>query len=201
MLSSTVLALLLEGAAATAARPAPPRPGLSWADADSLAAAFAKVEKVYKASRRAPAGSLVVTESQLNSYLNLTLAPKIPPGVSDVQITLAGDGLAARAKVDLDRVPLKRPTEGAWSLYRLLSGTVPVELAGALQSRDGVGTIELRSVRLGGWAVPSMLVAQLVSSSTRTAESPTGFDINAPFRLPYAMKRVRFEAGRAVVDF
>lgn len=197
------LALLLAGPLQAAApeRPAPSRPGLSWADADALAQALAEVQGSFGAGKPAANRSLVVTESQLNSYLNLTLGPKIPAGVSDVVVELAGDGLVARAKVDLDRVPLKRPTGGAWSLYSLLTGVVPVEIQGRLEGRDGLGTIDLKEARLGGWTVPASLVAQLVSSSTRSTANPQGFDIRAPFRLPYAMKRVRLELGRAVVDF
>ncbi len=110
---------------AVANRPPPPRPGLSWAEADVLAQALEEVEAAFKAGKPVTKLSLVVTEAQLNSYLNLTLGPNMPPGVSDVAVQLADNGLVVRAKVDLDRVPLKRPTGGAWSLYSLLSGVVP----------------------------------------------------------------------------
>jgi hypothetical protein len=186
---------------AAANRPAPPRPGLSWAEADVLARVLEEVQAASKAGQPARRQSLVVTESQLNSYLNLTLGPNMPTGLSEVAVQLADNGLLARAKVDLDRVPLKRPTDGAWSLYSLLSGVVPVEISGRLEARDGMGTIDLKEARLGGWPVPASLVGQLVSSSTRSAANPQGFDIRAPFRLPYAMRRIRFELGRAVVDF
>jgi hypothetical protein len=197
------LALLFAGAVQATApgRPAPPRPGLSWAEADVLAQALADVERSVKAGQPAKRRSLVVTESQLNSYLNLTLASKMPPGLSEVVVRLASDGLLARANVDLDRVPIKRPTDGSLSLYSMLSGVVPVEISGRLEGRDGMGTIDLEQARLGGWSVPASVVAQLVSSSTRSAAKPQGLDIRAPFRLPYAMKRVRLEPGRAVVEF
>jgi len=203
MTGSLFLAVLLAAPVqpAVANRPAPPRPGLSWAEADVLAQALEEVEAALKAGTPAKKQSLVVTEGQLNSYLNLTLGPKMPTGLSEVAVQLADNGLVARAKVDLDRVPLKRPTGGAWSLYSLLSGVVPVEISGRLQARDGMGTIDLKEARLGGWPVPASLVGQLVSSSTRSAANPQGFDIQAPFPLPYAMRRIRFEAGRAVVDF
>jgi len=203
ILGTWALVLLLAGPAQASPpeRPAPARPGLSWADADALARALGDVEKSFKAGKPAKGRRLVVTESQLNSYLNLTLAPKMPPGLSDVVVQLGGGGLVARATVDLDRVPLKRPTDGAWSLYSLLTGVVPVEIRGRLESVDGVGTLDLEEARLGGWPVPAALVAQVVSSSTRSASSPQGFDIRAPFRLPYAARRVQFEPGRAVVDF
>ena len=203
MKEGLLLALFLAGPLQPAVgnRPAPTRPGLSWADADVLAKVLEEVEATFKAGKPARPQTVVVTEGQLNSYLNLTLGPNLPPGLSDLALQLADHGLVARARVDLDRVPLKRPNDGAWSLYNLLSGVVPIEISGRLEGRDGMGTIELKEARLGGWPVPATLVSQLVSSSTRNAANPQGFDIGAPFRLPYAMKRIRFEPGRAVVDF
>jgi hypothetical protein len=200
------LALLLvvpaqSGPASIAQRPAPSRPGLSWDDADALAVAFEQVENRFKAGKPSRKEPLVVSEGQVNSYLNLTLGPKIPPGVTDLAVQLNGEALVVRAKVDLDRVPLKRPTDSGFSLLSLVTGVVPVELAGRLQSQEGQGTIQLTEARLSGISVPIALVAQLVSTSTRGPSLPQGFDINAPFRLPYAMKRVRFELGKAVVDF
>jgi hypothetical protein len=182
-------------------RPAPSRPGLSWDDADALAVAFEQVERRFKAGKPPRKESLVVSEGQVNSYLNLTLGPRIPPGVTDLVVQMNGDLLVVRAKVDLDRVPLKRSTDGGFSLLSLLTGVVPVELSGRLKSQEGQGTIELTEARLSGISVPIALVAQLIGTSTRSPALPQGFDINAPFRLPYAMKRVRFETGKAVVDF
>jgi hypothetical protein len=202
--SVLVLLLALAGQsvpAPVAPRPAPSRPGLSWEDADTLAVAFEQVERRFKAGKPPRKESLAVSERQLNSYLNLTLGPRIPPGVTDLVVQLNGDLMVVRAKVDLDRVPLKRSTDGAFSLLSLVTGVVPVELSGRLKSQDGLGTIELTEARLSGVSVPIALVAQLISTSTRSPAMPQGFDINAPFRLPYAMKRVRFETGKAIVDF
>src|SRR5467141_419076 len=164
MMGPLVLALLFAGPVqpAVATRPAPPRPGLSWAEADVLAQALEEVQAAFKAGTPVKKQGLVVTETQLNSYLNLTLGPNMPPGLSDLAVQIADNGLLARARVDLDRVPLKRPTGGAWSLYSLLSGVVPVEISGRLEARDGLGTIDLKEARLGGWPVPASLVGQLV---------------------------------------
>ena len=64
---------------AVANRPPPPRPGLSWAEADVLAQALEEVAAAFKAGKPVTKQSLVVTEAQLNSYLNLTLGPNMPP--------------------------------------------------------------------------------------------------------------------------
>ena len=55
---------------------------------------------------------------------------------------------------------------------------------------------------LAGLAVaPLSVLAQIVSTSTRNSQNPSGFDINAPFKLPYAVRSVRFEPGKAFLEF
>jgi hypothetical protein len=70
-----------------------------------------------------------------------------------------------------------------------------------MPNKDGFGQIEVDELRLGAVALPMSMLEQIVASSTRTPENPQGFDIHSPFRLPYALKRVRLEPGRAVLDF
>jgi len=179
--------------------PAPP--GLSWADSDQLATTLARVDRRLRAGRPAADGTLVVTERQLNSYVNLALGPKVPAGVSELRLSLVPDGLGASAMLDLDQVKGKVPGGAATGVLALLGGTVPVELRGRLATADGTGRIEVREASVGGVTLPPALVAQLVSMSTRSATRPQGFDLQAPFPLPWRARQVRFEAGRALVDF
>jgi hypothetical protein len=68
--SALSLALLLLGPQApppAEIRPAPPRAGLSWADADSLARKIQEVEDLLRAGKRVPKQTVQVTEAQLNS--------------------------------------------------------------------------------------------------------------------------------------
>jgi hypothetical protein len=215
------LVLLAAQAAAPAAKPAPAPapakpvvatapgqpvrppapPGLSWADSDQLATTLARVDRRLRSGRPAADGTLVVTERQLNSYVNLALGPKVPAGVSELRLSLVPDGLGASAMLDLDEVKGKVPAGAATGVLALLSGTVPVELRGRLSTVEGTGRIEVREASVGGVTLPPALVAQLVSMSTRSATRPQGFDLQAPFPLPWKARRVRFEAGRALVDF
>jgi hypothetical protein len=66
---------------------------------------------------------------------------------------------------------------------------------------NGTGRIEVREASVGGVSLPPALVAQLVAMSTRSATRPQGFDLQTPFPLPWKARQVRFEAGRALVDF
>jgi hypothetical protein len=189
--------------ARVAAQPVrPPAPdGLSWDESDQLSTTVARIERRLRSGRPAASETLVVTERQLNSFVNLALGPKIPAALSDLRLSLLPGGLAARAMLDLDRVKGKVPNGAASGILALLSGTVPVELRGRLAAANGTGRIEVQEASVGGVGLPASLVAQLVAMSTRTEKQPDGFDIQAPFELPWKARQVRFEAGRALVDF
>ncbi len=179
-------------------RPAPARPGLSWADADALAR---KLDGLVRHPPGTPlAGGIVVTQGELNSYLNLSLGPQMPQGLADVDVSMEPDALGARAIVDLDQLKDRLPPMGAFNPISYLGGRVPVELHGRVQTANGVGSIAWDRVRLGGYSLPVSVLAQIVSQATKTRANPQGVDIQAPFPLPYAIKRVRIEQGRALLE-
>lgn len=198
------LTLLLSAQAAeppSAARPAPSRPGLSWEQADSVVRMLSRVSRRVRSGRPASTGTIVVSQGELNSFVNLTLAEQIPPEVSDLEFQLEQDQLAARAALNLDLLRTKLPDEGPALMLSMLSGTVPVELEGRIESAEGLARIELQKVLIGGINLPPSLLVQIVSMATRNAEQPGGLDIGAPVALPWTARSIRLEAGRALFDF
>jgi hypothetical protein len=180
----------------------PPAPaGLSWEDADWVSETVGRLEKRLGAGKPASRETIVVTERQLNSWVNLSLAEKIPEGLSGFELGLLKDRLLARGTLDLDRLKSKIPQGVGTGLLAFLSGSVPVELRGRFSSADGTGKIELEEVLVAGISLPPAVVGQIVSQSTRSAKRPQGFDILSPFPLPFTARRVRLEPGRALVDF
>ena len=198
-----LVALLLGQAAPPKGDPVrPPAPaGLSWEDADWVAETLARIERRLGAGKPASRQTIVVTERQLNSWVNLSLAAKIPPGLSGFELGLQKDRLVARGMLDLDRVKSKVPPGAGAGLLAFLSGSVPVELRGRFSSAEGSGKVEVEEALVAGISLPPALVAQIVSQSTRSAKRPQGFDILSPFALPFTARRVRLEPGRALVDF
>ena len=178
-------------------RPAPA--GLSWEDADWVAETVARIERRLRAGKPASRQTIVVTERQLNSWVNLSLASKMPQALSGFELGLQKDRVVARGTLDLDQVKSKMP-QGA-GLLAFLSGAVPVELRGRFSSAEGSGKVEVEEALVAGISLPPALVAQIVSQSTRSAKRPQGFDILSPFALPFTARRVRLEPGRALVDF
>jgi hypothetical protein len=180
----------------------PPAPaGLSWEDADWVAETVARVERRLVAGKPASRQAIVVTQRQLNSWVNLTLASKIPEGVSGLELGLEKDRLVARGTLDLDRLKSKIPPGAGASLVAFLSGAVPVELRGRFSSADGTGRVEVEEALVSGISLPPAVLAQIVSQSTKNASRPAGFDILSPFPLPFTARRVRLEPGRVLVDF
>jgi len=189
-------------APAAEARPAPARPGLSWEEADVVARTLRRIDRRLRSGRPASKETIVVTERQLNSFVNLSLGDRIPSEVTDLELRLEPGRLAAHATVDLDQLRSKMP-EGtaATALLALLSGPVPVELRGRVAGADGMGQLTLEEARVGGVGMPPSVLAQLVALATRTEEQPKGVDIGAPQPLPWTARRLRVESGRLLVDF
>lgn len=180
----------------------PPAPaGLSWEDADWVAETVARIERRLAAGKPASRQTIVVTERQLNSWVNLSLVSKIPEGLSGLEIGLQKDRVVARGTLDLDRVKSKAPPGAGAGLLAFLSGAVPVELRGRFSSADGRGKVEVEEALVAGISLPPAVVAQIVGQSTRSAKRPQGFDLLSPFPLPFTARRVRLEPGRALVDF
>jgi hypothetical protein len=196
-----LLALLLAAPSWADDAAVPPRAALSWAEAESLGHKLEAIEKRNQTAGPRRPESVLVTEGELNSYLNLTYAPQMPPGVSDLDIRLDTERIHAKGMVDLERVRGKVPAPSPWSPLAFLKGKVPVELKGRLQTRDGFGTIEVEEAWIASLPVPMSFVEQIVTSATRKPSQPEGFDIHAPFRLPYAVNRVRLLTARAFLDF
>ena len=74
----------------------PPAPaGLSWEDADWVAQTVARLERRLGAGKPASRQTIVVTERQLNSWVNLSLASKMPEGLSGLELGLQKDRVVA----------------------------------------------------------------------------------------------------------
>src|SRR5437899_2804083 len=194
------LVLLAPVASADDIRPVP-RPGLSWEEAESLNRKLEAIEaRRDDPPRKGRPDTVTVTESELNSYLNLTMGEKLPKEVKDLDVRLEHEHLQATGMVDLDKVKAK-VSSTSWNPLMLMGGFVPVLLRGRLVNQDGFGSIIWEDVRVNAWSVPIALLEQMVASATRKPDNPGGFDISAPFRLPYQVRRVRLEPGRALLEF
>jgi hypothetical protein len=147
------------------------------------------------AARRTP-----VTESELNSWFAYSATPLLPAGVSDPRITMVGSGkVVGQAIVDLDAIAKKRSAGGGFDIFSLLTGKVPVNVAGVLHTKDGVGMFDLESADISGVPVPKSFLQQIVSYYSRTPKNPQGVSLDEGFALPASIRQIDVGQGQAVI--
>ncbi len=146
-------------------------------------------------ARRTP-----VTESELNSWFAYSATSLLPAGMSDPRITMVGNGkVVGQAIVDLDAIAKKRSTGGGFDIWSLLTGKVPVNVAGVLHTRDGMGTFALESADISGVPVPKTFLQEVVSQYSRSPKHPQGVQIDEAFPLPASIRQIDVGAGQAVI--
>jgi hypothetical protein len=201
MIVASLLIAAVHAGASGDAMPTAPRSGpLSWDQANSLTRKLEAIEQL-RMAKRPKKQTVLFTQGEVNSYLNLVYADQLPKGLRDVEVRLDRDRIFAKGLVNIDRVKGKVGDSGGWGPLSFLSGDVPVEITGKVTAKDGFGQVLWESVYLSSMRVPTSVLEQLVLSATRSDAHPEGFDISAPFRLPYSVDRLRLEPGRAFLEF
>ena len=162
----------------------------------------AKIDAIVKNAAADPpkARKFSIAEREVNSYLVFNLKEQIPKGLAEPEITMVGDGaLTARVLVDMDEVKRRRQSRSVIDPLNYLSGQVPLNARGLLRTREGRGQFYLRSADIGGVPLPKPVLQELIGFFSRTAQNPTGFDIDAPFDLPSKIREISVGAGESVV--
>jgi hypothetical protein len=161
-----------------------------------------KIEEITRNAAMEPVRSkrTQMSELEVNSYLNFNLREKIPRGLTNPQITIAGDGqLAGRVFVDIDEFKRQRNSAGILDPLNYISGQVPVTARGVLRTREGKGQFQLGSAEILGVPLPKPILQELVTFFSRTPENPHGINIDAPFNLPAKIREIVVNRGEAVV--
>src|SRR5947209_372800 len=95
--------LFLAAAQASSAAPSP-RVSLSREQADSLARKLLDMQPAPAGTHKRNPPSVVFTEGEINSYLNLTLLPTQLPMISHLELRVDSSQLTASGLVDVDQV-------------------------------------------------------------------------------------------------
>jgi len=141
-----------------------------------------------------------ITEPEVNSYLAFNIKDKIPRGLAEPHIRLVGNGqLAGRVLVDMDDFKRGRSSGGMLDPLSYISGQVPVTARGVLSMRDGKGQFQLIAAEMNGYPLPKPLVQELVRYFSRTANNPTGYNIDEPFNLPAKIREITVNPAESVV--
>ena len=160
-----------------------------------VAAITAHAERPTTTSRRT-----IVTENEVNSYLVYEAGDQIPAGVVEPSIAVVGGGrLSGRAVVDLDAVRKQKAPTSLLDPMNYLMGRLAVTAVGTLKTSNGVGHFELESSSVGSLPIPKILLQEIVSYYSRTAENPSGVGLDDPFALPARIREIQVERGQAII--
>jgi len=188
---STILAALLTSSTIA----------LAGAPNSQHAAAFeAKMNAIIARGESRPTGYRTeFAGDEVNSYLQLRLAAKLPTGVADPAVTLQDAGrLSGRAIVDLDGI--RKKSSGGWlDPTAYLGGKLPVTATGTLKTANGTGQFSLETAEISGIPIPKSFLQELVSYYTKSPDNPNGINIDAPFELPVQIQRIDVVTDKATV--
>lgn len=155
----------------------------------------AHAERQLKTGRRT-----MVTENEVNSYLAYDAQAQLPTGVVEPTVTILGPGrLSGRAVVDLDAVRKAKNPTSLLDPMNYLTGRLPVTATGVLKTSNGVGQFALESASVGGVPIPKLILQEIVSYYSRTAENPAGVSLDDPFALPARIREIQVERGQAII--
>jgi hypothetical protein len=160
-----------------------------------VAAITAHAEKPSKVARRT-----IVTESEVNSYLVYDARDQIPVGVVEPSIAALGAGrLSGRAVVDLDAVRKQKAPTSLLDPMNYLMGRLAVTAVGTLKTANGIGRFELESSSVGSIPIPKVLLQEIVSYYSRSADKPAGIGLDDPFPLPARIREIQVDRGQAII--
>ncbi len=193
-----LIALTMQG---VGSNPALSKGGLSREASDALGKKLELLEK-YEHDPKLKRTPVTVFESELNSYVRFALAEKVPRGLRDIRIVLREGRFELRGVANLAEFSeLKEKAASGASFLSLLGGEVSVEVVADFKSDKGFGQFELVSAQVGPVPLSAAVVSDIVARATVDAARPNGFDIRAPFRLPYAARRIRSQQALAIVEY
>lgn len=174
---------------------------LAGAPTSQQAAAFeAKLNAVLaRGEARATGYRTEFAGDEVNAYLQLRLAQKLPTGVADPAVSLHDQGrLSGRAVVDLDGI--RRKSSGGWfDPASYLGGKLPITASGTLKTADGRGQFFLETAEISGIPIPKTLLQEVVTYYSKSPDMPNGVNLDAPFDLPSQIQRIDVIADKATV--
>jgi hypothetical protein len=173
---------------------------LSKQEAARFQAKLTQIEKNAVTPRKGTAARTTqVTDGEVNSWLKFLAGSQVPVGIVDPTLHGAGNGrVTGRAIVDLDAVRTQKKRSWTDPLGYLM-GRLPVTAAGTLTTQAGIGRFTLESAQISGVTIPKSLLQELLSYYSRTAEKPSGINMDEPFQLPAAIRDIKIGQGIATI--
>jgi hypothetical protein len=149
-------------------------------------------------SSHKPLKPIVLTDTEVNSYLKYDRPAFLPPGVTDLVIHFKPEGIYGESNVNFDSLkPAQQSGNdlGTKILASIFSGNQRVTALGKIASNNGTGKLAIQDVHVGSIALSDWLVNWLLQTYV---ESQYHLDLSKPFLLPANVTRIEFAPGKAI---
>jgi hypothetical protein len=172
-----------------------PAAGISKEAAASAANKIRQIQESADSGRSF--GSIRISQTELNSYIDYELPPLLPPGISKIRLQLQPGRTQGTAEVDFDRLKGSVRTQpNPWIAF-FLRGVHTLGVDGALAGSNGVGQFHLETVTLDDITMPQMLVEYLIDHYLKP-RYPTAA-VDQPFTMGFSIDKLTVEAGSVLL--
>ena len=141
--------------------------------------------------------SIVITETEANSYLKYHGKEFLPPGVSDPTIRITPDRVIGAANVNFGEFSSAESNPKDWGpkiLAAMFKDTQRFVVASKVQSQDGQAKVQIESVAVGATRIPDWLIEFVLENYLQPRYK---FDLSKPLPLPDHVTRIQLGSGRA----
>jgi len=144
--------------------------------------------------RRRGASRIELSEAELESYVVYALKDEIPVQLDSIDVHLGPGTVASDTQLTFTSNAI-----GNAIVDSLVGGTHNVFLKGKLVGEEGRGKFDLDEVQVDGIPVPKVLVQTLFDKYVKPNYPEA--DLKEPFDLPYGIKQLKLEPGKATVVY
>jgi hypothetical protein len=163
--------------------------------AKSLQDKIDAIKKAEETPGHKPGSSRVeVSETELESYLLLSLKDDIPADINSADVQLAPNTVALDTEITFNSNATGNPVADA-----LIGGTHDLFLKGRLTGREGRGKFDLEEIRVDAIPVPNVLIQTLFKKYVKPKYPDA--DLNEPFDLPWGIQELKLQQGKAIIIY
>jgi hypothetical protein len=137
---------------------------------------------------------VIVTETELESYLIYSLQEDIPAKIDSAMIELDTDTIALDTQLTFASNATGNPLVDA-----LVGGTHNLFFKGKLVAHDAIGKFDLQEIRVDGIPVPNIFIQTLFKKYVKPKYPDA--DLNEPFDMPWGIQELKIEPHKATVIY
>jgi len=145
-----------------------------------------------------PASPVVITENEVNAYLQVHGPEFLPAGVREPSARLQPEHVTGAATVNFDEFSRTYGNPNDWGpkvLASMFNGSQKVTVTAKVVSQNGEAKVDIESVTVGSTKLPSWLIEFVLQNYIQPRYK---VDLSKPIRLPEHVSQLVLGTGQAI---